>query len=713
MLAATAVALATQGVSAQQPAPSAPSTLVSFSSDAEFRGYLRDLVRSRNRWRDSVAAAHRTSIATQPCSLPLTYGYTARPVADAVIVSRVTGPNGSMGSTALLRIEGTLTTVMTDTAGVARLVIPASTLDTPRTVRLVFRRLGFKARSVVLQVARGDSVHVDVGMCMDAIRLEEIVHTATTSVTNVQHAGVDEGGIVKLAGDYLVVLRRGRLHTIRVGRGRSAARPVHTIDAFGPGIDPANTWYDELLVANDRVVVIGYSYERGGTEVGTFRLGADGRLSYEATYQLRSDDYYSSRNYASRLIGTKLLFYTPLSLADDTMAIERALPSMRTWHDEGTRTPFSRIVTARNAYRPARPLRPDEPIVLHTVTSCDLASATMACEARVIIGPRGREFYMSPNAVYVWTAGRGDSVAASVVHRMPFDGARSTALRVFGSPIDQFSFLESDRHINVVVHDTPHGGEMWSSERPKNRLALLRVPLSAFGDGTDSAPPSAYRALASGVPGAAQNRFVGDYVILASGSGWRPQRGINRSDVYVAALRGGTVHRFATVHDVERIEVTGGNAVLVGADTADLHFTSIALGDVPRINGRFTIENAAQGELRSHGFFYKVLDDSSGVLGLPIREAGRPGYSHLFEESAAILFLRNTPRGFRPFGRLAADTRAVSDDNCVASCVDWYGNARPLFIGDRVFALLGAELVEGRELLGVLKPVRRVSFASR
>ena len=32
----------------------------------------------------------------------------------------------------------------------------------------------------------------------------------------------------------------------------------------------------------------------------------------------------------------------------------------------------------------------------------------------------------------------------------------------------------------------------------------------------------------------------------------------------------------------------------------------------------------------------------------------------------------------------------------VASCVDWYGNARPIFLGDRMFALLGYELVEGR-----------------
>jgi hypothetical protein len=35
------------------------------------------------------------------------------------------------------------------------------------------------------------------------------------------------------------------------------------------------------------------------------------QLSYRSTYQLRSNDYYSSRNYASRLIGSKLIFYTP------------------------------------------------------------------------------------------------------------------------------------------------------------------------------------------------------------------------------------------------------------------------------------------------------------------------------------------------------------------------------------------------------------------
>ena len=57
------------------------------------------------------------------------------------------------------------------------------------------------------------------------------------SITNVQTAGVDEGGIVKRAGDHLVILRRGRLFTVRVGG--DALQPAAMLDAYAPGIDPA------------------------------------------------------------------------------------------------------------------------------------------------------------------------------------------------------------------------------------------------------------------------------------------------------------------------------------------------------------------------------------------------------------------------------------------------------------------------------------------
>jgi hypothetical protein len=43
--------------------------------------------------------------------------------------------------------------------------------------------------------------------------------------------------------------------------------------------------------------------------------------------------------------------------------------------------------------------------------------------------------------------------------------------------------------------------------------------------------------------------------------------------------------------------------------------------------------------------------------------------------------------------------------------MDWYGNSRPIFLGDRVLALMGYELVEARVDGDTLRTVRRASFA--
>jgi hypothetical protein len=96
---------------------------------------------------------------------------------------------------------------------------------------------------------------------------------------------------------------------------------------------------------------------------------------------------------------------------------------------------------------------------------------------------------------------------------------------------------------------------------------------------------------------------------------------------------------------------------------------------------------------------------------LPIREGGSAGYQHLWESSAAIVFLRNSNRRFVELGKLEGDSGTPSEDACVASCVDWYGNARPIFIRGRILALLGYELVEGRLDDDRIREIRRVSFA--
>jgi hypothetical protein len=130
------------------------------------------------------------------------------------------------------------------------------------------------------------------------------------SITNNQEAGVDEGGIVKAWGDYLIVLRRGRLFTVDLGN--QGMDPICVVDAFAPGEDPGS-WYDELLVSESTAVVVGYNYDVGATELGLFSLTEQGCIHHEETYfaeqrllfvaQLRQPLWKSSAFYMPHFLG--------------------------------------------------------------------------------------------------------------------------------------------------------------------------------------------------------------------------------------------------------------------------------------------------------------------------------------------------------------------------------------------------------------------------
>ncbi len=550
---------------------------------------------------------------------------------------------------------------------------------------------------------------------------------AGESITNTQEAGVDEGGIVKMHGDTIVILRRGRLFTVSTGRGD--LRPIDSIDAFPPGTSGQGAWYDEMLVAGNRVIVIGYSYARGGTEINRFRIDATGKLDFEDAYHLRSNDYYSSRNYASRLIGQTLIVYSPLSLPYGGVDNFDWLPGVRRWTGDAKR-PFSRIVGARQIYLPENLSDPHNADIdtLHTVTSCDLAAAVLRCQAQGILGPSSRTFYVSGNAVYVWVgnnryyAEESGKSPSAMLYRMPLRGGRPSAIGTRGNPVDQFSFREdwNEGMLNVLVRSDGGGDAMWNHEFSSGAVALLRLPLYAFGDGDDDARQSYYRKLPTPSRDSyytMQNRFVGDYVLYGTGNSWGQPRDFS-SLLFVAPVRGGEAARFELKHGVDRIEALGRNAVVVGADASDLHFQAVELTapQSPVIGDRYTLERASQGETRSHGFFFKPSgggNADNGFLALPVARAARAGASQLIESSAAITFLRRTDRQFAPLGELFADDGHVVDDQCQASCVDWYGNARPIFLGNRTLALMGYELVEGNLTANGIKETRRVNFAPR
>src|SRR5687768_8020439 len=360
---------------------------------------------------------------------------------------------------------------------------------------------------------------------------------------------------------------------------------------------------------------------------------------------------------------------------------------------------FRRIAPATRIYRSDEQLEPSHGMALHTVTVCDLAegkaqktrqnSRDLDCESTAVLGPAGRVFYVSPGSVFVWNV-------KAAVFRMPLDGGAPSALKVSGSPLDQFSFLEgADGFLNVLVRAHGRGEAMWSSERRGGELALLRVHLSRFSDGRDSASSESYQP----VPGhASQNRYVGQYLLYGA-----------QRQLFAVRYADGSSFGLPVGHAVERLEALGDDAVAIGSDGRDLHFSSLRLAPYPVVAGRYSRPNANQGESRSHGFFYS---ERQGLLGLPIIGGQQRTIRHqLRHTSASVLYLRNQSLSFAEIGTLDASAGANANDGCRASCVDWYGNSRPLFIRSRVFALMGYELVEGRLDGGGIVETRRVNFA--
>jgi hypothetical protein len=527
---------------------------------------------------------------------------------------------------------------------------------------------------------------------------------AAASITNVQVAGVDEGGIVKAAGEHLVILRRGRLFTVRIGA--DALHPDAAVDVAPPGADARGTWYDELLVAGRDVVVVGWSAARGGTELVRFALGEDGSLMHRGTWHLRSNDYWSSRNYASRLIGRTLVFYSPTILSPWGPPPLSRLAAMRRWDGSGTPAGFERILPAARIHRTDDDFDPRQPLALHTVTRCDLGDTSLHCEATAVLGPAGRVFHVARDAVYLWTSttvpgpvhadGHRPTTATSAVFRMPLDGSAPSVLKTVGVPIDTLSFRDDGRgRLDVLLRADGPGEAMWGAPRARGSTALLSVPLAAFGDGRAAAGAAHYRVLPA-PRGVLHNRWSGPWLLWggSSPSADGTSAWALRADEPDAEPQG-----LAPGHGVERIEALGAHALLVGTSPAGLHFDAVRLdGASARLAGRHLEPGVRQGETRTHAFFHRVVDaEGNGVVALPtvrtdLRRTSRAGQG---AADAAVLFLAQRRLAFAPLGELRASGGPRPDD-CRVSCVDWYGNARPVFVGERVFALLGYELVEGR-----------------
>ncbi|HRO03896.1 MAG TPA: beta-propeller domain-containing protein, partial [Terricaulis sp.] len=284
---------------------------------------------------------------------------------------------------------------------------------------------------------------------------------SASSVTNVQNAGVDEGDIVKLYGRFLIVLQDGRLFSVDTGAAPGALALVDRIDVYRAR--HRGGWYDEILIAENRVVVTGYNYTENATEFSVFSISEDGRFTRESTYFLSSDDYYDNENYASRLVNGNLVIYTPLAVYNANAGRNPRWPIVRRWLSDGERaaqtTPGRPLFNASEIHRP---IQSTFDPVIHTISVCPLGSARggdeLECRSTALVAPPGREFYVSTSHIYLWTypvyngqhvthyadrcrvgEDRFAAAAPAAIFQIPLEGGAPSAQFIGGRPYDQLS----------------------------------------------------------------------------------------------------------------------------------------------------------------------------------------------------------------------------------------------------------------------------------
>jgi len=495
-------------------------------------------------------------------------------------------------------------------------------------------------------------------------------------ITNNQEAGADEGGIVKNVGDHLVVLRKGRLFAIDV---EAAPTVTDSIRVAATAALNRGVWYDEMLVKGDLVYVVGYRYSlpslagntqapRGATEIDTFRLQG-GKLTRIRSMFLESNDYFSGSNYASRMVDGNLVFYMPhyVGAKSEALAYPRVLELGQDGALRAVGPIFGALDVTRSFDRSYSP-------TFHTVVKCALpADGTLDCHGKAILGSWWREHYVTGSAVYLWSQKHA--------YRMDIATQNVTVHAGAGMPLNQFSFKETSDALLVATQQS-------------SSASLLKLPLAAFDKVGRQSPVS----VPLGLSYVRENRFVGDKLVAA---GVVPSDA-SRPDPYAADLVVVDTNTLAVSRsprkNVVRIEPLDGDRALVATTSSsfntaanELVLSVISTNDPAAPATSLALPGVNEGESRSHGFFFKPAAGGGGVFGYAVTNTS--GRSDYFGSGASNLGFFSVAAD-RAIGKIGVVSAGNVASPCETSCTDWYGNTRPIFLRERVFALMGSELAE-------------------
>ncbi|MCP2680411.1 beta-propeller domain-containing protein [Maricaulaceae bacterium NA33B04] len=546
--------------------------------------------------------------------------------------------------------------------------------------------------------------------------------TIQTSMTNNQVAVVDEGGVVKRIGDRVIVLRDGRLFILNVGEGENAEPVMESrVDLYDDRDE--GTWFDELLVSDKRIVVIGFSYEYDASSYSVYDLSDGGEVSFVGRFLVSSEDYFDGASYAARMIGDEIVFEFPIDLfaldPEETTAPSFFKPDR---DGDGEPDDVFPLVDAADVYRPVTDH--EEPVV-QAFVKCELEALALrgpdgACQRVAFIsGDRG-QFYIGPTAAYFWSNAevnihqRGEDClletfneeGATPAHRIDLETMELSVAAGFGEVDTPYWMAEqSDALFGLVRHREPVCRD-GRSRRSQTHLGLARLDMSAFGQRYVAASRDIVRPLPLiGRDRRPMPRFFEDRLIYGSMRGpIRDFEGpINASVVVIDLMQEGADQILPISHTVARIEAGDRTTpVVIGyAGDAVVEFTALDVSGEAELRATVQVEDRVIAESRTHAFnatTYNAAGRDGALMGLatgprPTRDDDWRWWQRQGE--AGVSFLQLEDDDFITLGAADPQNGEVSEAyECEVSCVDWYGVVRAFYLNNRVFALTNTELIE-------------------
>jgi hypothetical protein len=573
---------------------------------------------------------------------------------------------------------------------------------------------------------------------------------ANEEITNNQESGVDEGDIIKVIGEYLVVLRKGRLYTVRIGReSKSPLIPIDSIDVSKPGW-PHEAWYDELLVHKNLIVVTGYAYcgskkencpfGRSVAELNFLQMDADGQLEHLSTWGIAAGDYYDGENYASRLVNGRLRVYMPVEMfsyyQDEVDELFNSPKVATLPQDNSQAIEWMPLLEPQDVYRPMQATL--EP-VMHTFLDCQLVTADITCKGMAITGPWRALNYTSRDATYLWLESENpdeewiyysdrddyndeiDSIyfGTSLIYRIAGDEPTVSVISVEGTPVNQFSFAERGENLFALFMT-----QIDIDDRANTRTRypqLQKIPLVGFDNAVAELPPPTLLSPINGYPVV---RFTENHVALGNSyEGWSPIKG-SEFNLLLQPLMGDVATTLWLGHSANRIEPVGDHLYVMGNDEGVfLEASTVSLGSAPAVSSRLKLHEFSEAEDMSHAFNYRQFSPSTGLVGFTshwrtnvykTKPDGSISYSWDYEDETANVNFLLVDEYFQLYTAGLLDGKTldlgISEEDCESSCYDWYGNTRPFFIGQRIFGLAGFTLIEAQLSGGMVGELQRIDI---